>query len=148
MFKHEPHIILEAKLELQFGDQAEAQRKLEDVMSKRKETQPQGAFTAGCLFKNVEYENDSSIEKLTKEYEVPAEMRLKKRIPAGWLIDRLGLKGFTIGRAQVSAVHGNFLVNLGGATAQDVIQLSSYIKMKARDELGMLLEDEVQLVGF
>ncbi len=106
---------------------------------------PQGAFTAGCMFKNFEYTDESALEKLRREGdEIPSEMLVKKRIAAGWLIDKLGLKGKTIGRAQVSPVHGNFLVNLGGATAQDVIALSSYVKMKVRDELGILLEDEVQ----
>jgi UDP-N-acetylmuramate dehydrogenase len=147
-FKHEPHVILETTLLLREGDQAEAQRKLDEVMAKRKDTQPQGAFTAGCLFKNFEYQEESSLDRATRELEIPAEMRAAKRIPAGWLIDKLGLKGKTIGKAQVSPVHGNFLVNLGGASANDVIQLSSYVKMKVRDELGLLLEDEVQYVGF
>ena len=117
-------------------------------MSKRKESQPQGAFTAGCLFKNFDFQDESTLEILKREDEVPAEFLQTKRIPAGWLIDKLGLKGKTVGQAQVSPVHGNFLVNLGQARAQDVIQLSSLVKMKVRDELGILLEDEVQYLGF
>lgn len=147
-FKHEPHVILETTLSLEPGDPAESQKKLEEIMSKRKDTQPQGAFTAGCLFKNVEFQHESDVEAAKREVEIPAEMLAAKRIPAGWLIDQLGLKGKTIGKAQVSPVHGNFLVNLGGASASDVLQLSSFVKMKVRDELGILLEDEVQYVGF
>jgi UDP-N-acetylmuramate dehydrogenase len=147
-FKHEPHVILEATLTLKKGDPVLAQQKLEEIMGKRKETQPQGAFTAGCLFKNFEYQDESALDIAKRDVEIPPEMIAVKRIPAGWLIDKLGLKGKTIGKAQVSPVHGNFLVNLGGATANDVLQLSSYVKMKVRDELGLLLEDEVQYVGF
>lgn len=147
-FKHEPHIILETTMTLKKGDAAIAQQKLEEIMGKRKGTQPQGAFTAGCLFKNVECENESDFDIARRTLEIPQEMIDAKKIPAGWLIDKLDLKGKTIGKAQVSPVHGNFLVNLGGATASDVIQLSSFVKMKARDELGIFLEDEVQYVGF
>lgn len=148
-FKHEPHIILSTTMELKVGDVVSAKAKIEEIMGKRKTAQPQGTFSAGCLFKNFEYTNESDLEKLRREGdEVPSEMLQQKRITAGWLIDKLGLKGTTVGKAQVSTVHGNFLVNLGGARAQDVLALSSLVKMKVRDELGILLEDEVQYLGF
>ena len=132
-FKHQPHVILSTTLKLKAGDIASAKAKIADIMSKRKDTQPQGAFTAGCLFKNFDFKDESVLEKLKREDEVLPEFLASKRIPAGWLIDKLGLKGTTIGKAQVSPIHGNFLVNLGGARAQDVLQLSSLVKMKVRD---------------
>ncbi len=147
-FKHEAQIILATTLMLMPGEKESCKQKIDDIMSKRKQTQPQGAFTAGCLFKNFDFNELAAIEKLQREDEVPAQFLAAKRIPAGWLIDKLGLKGTTIGQAQVSPVHGNFLVNLGGARAQDVLALSSLVKMKVRDELGILLEDEVQYLGF
>ncbi len=147
-FKHEPHVLFSTTLRLRTGRKEVAMKKLEDIMAKRKDSQPQGAFSAGCLFKNVEYTDDYLIERLRRRVTVPDAMLQAHRIPAGWLIDQLGLKGMTIGKAQVSSVHGNFLVNLGGATAADVIALSSLVKMKVRDEYGLLLEDEVQLLGF
>ncbi len=147
-FKHEPHIIFGMTMVLERGNIFLAKKKIEDIMSKRKDTQPQGAFSAGCLFKNFEYKNTDALSILQRDVEVPSELLKVKKIPAGWLIDTLGLKGYAIGRAQVSSVHGNFLVNLGGARAQDVLALSSYVKMKVRDAYGILLEDEVQYVGF
>lgn len=147
-FKHEPHVILTTNLKLKKGDRATAKEKINAIMAKRKDSQPQGAFTAGCLFKNFAYQDDSAIEILRREDDIPSEFLETKKIPAGWLIDKLGLKGMAVGKAQVSPVHGNFLVNLGGARAQDVLQLSSLVKMKVRDELGVLLEDEVQYLGF
>jgi len=147
-FKHEPHTILSATMELKAGDAAAAKAKVDEIMGKRKMSQPQGAFSAGCLFKNFEFTDPSEIEKLQREDEIPEEMLKSRRISAGWLIDKLGLKGTTVGKAQISPVHGNFLVNLGGARAQDVLALSSLVKMKVRDELGVMLEDEVQYLGF
>jgi len=88
----------------------------------RKETQP-AAASAGCIFKN------------------PGD------ISAGRLIDELGLKNSTIGAARVSEVHGNFIVNDGGATATEILSLISRIKEKARAERGIELETEVSIIG-
>ena len=68
-------------------------------------------------------------------------------IGAGQLIDELKLKGTGVGRAEVSEVHGNFIVNRGGATAADVLQLVQQIKEVARTERGIELETEVQILG-
>lgn len=148
-FKHEPHLILKIVMELKTDEQGEGRKKIDEIIAKRKDTQPQGAFSAGCLFKNFEYTDELVLETLKYQGdEIPSAMLQKKTIAAGWLIDKVGLKGKTIGKAQISPIHGNFLVNLGGARAQDVIMLSSLVKMKVRDELGVLLEDEVQYLGF
>ena len=94
----------------------------DESREKRKNSQPVSA-SAGCTFKN------------------PAE------VPAGLLIDSLGLKGSVSGNAEVSAVHGNFLVNRGGATARDILNLIESIRQKARDERGIDLETEVKILG-
>jgi UDP-N-acetylenolpyruvoylglucosamine reductase len=89
---------------------------------KRWSSQP-AAPSAGCMFKN------------------PAI------IPAGRLIDELGLKGTRVGQARVSAEHGNFLVNDGGATAADVLALIEQLRGRARAERGIELHPEVEIVG-
>lgn len=148
-FKRDPHVILSTTIELLPGDRNEALKKVAEVMDRRKASQPQGFFSAGCLFKNFVFEDESALEILRLKIGViPPDMLKQKRISAGWLIDQLGLKGTKIGQAQISPIHGNFLVNLGNARSQDVLALSSVVKMKVRDELGIMLEDEVQLVGF
>jgi UDP-N-acetylmuramate--L-alanine ligase/UDP-N-acetylenolpyruvoylglucosamine reductase len=101
---------------------AEIDRRLGESESKRKESQPVAA-SAGCIFKN------------------PTE------IPAGKLIDELGFKNFTVGKARVSEVHGNFIVNDGGATADEVLTLIEEIKAAAMRERGIDLHTEVQIVG-
>jgi len=89
---------------------------------KRWESQP-AAPSAGCIFKNP------------------------PTIPAGKLIDELGLKGTRVGGAAVSDVHGNFIVNQGNATAQDVLNLIDVIKQRAKAARGIDLETEVQILG-
>jgi len=100
----------------------EIQRKIGLSESKRKESQPIAA-SAGCIFKNP------------------------KTIPAGKLIDELGFKNFTVGHARVSEVHGNFIVNDGGASAEEVLTLIEEIKAAAARERGIVLDTEVQIVG-
>jgi UDP-N-acetylenolpyruvoylglucosamine reductase len=68
-------------------------------------------------------------------------------IPAGKLIDELGLKGSKVGGAMVSLEHGNFLVNDGSATARDVLELIEVIRSRARSERGINLETEVEIIG-
>src|SRR5438270_11310082 len=66
---------------------------------------------------------------------------------AGRLIEQCGLKGFTVGKAQVSPVHANFVVNLGGATARDVVTVAERARADVRDKHGVELEWEVRRVG-
>ena len=68
-------------------------------------------------------------------------------IPAGRLIDELGLKGARAGGAVVSAEHGNFIVNEGSATARDILELIEIIRQRVRAERGIELETEVEIVG-
>jgi UDP-N-acetylenolpyruvoylglucosamine reductase len=100
----------------------EIDRRIEASASKRRASQP-AAASAGCIFKN------------------PAG------VPAGKLIDELGFKNFAVGRARVSDVHGNFIVNDGGATASEVLTLIGEIRAAAERERGITLETEVQIVG-
>ena len=89
---------------------------------KRWSSQP-AAPSAGCMFKN------------------PAT------IPAGKLIDELGLKGTRVSGARISQEHGNFLVNDGNATAADVLELIGILQAKAKAERGIELHAEVEIVG-
>ena len=90
--------------------------------AKRRSSQPIAA-SAGCIFKNPE------------------------EVGAGQLVDELGLKGSGVGKAGVSAEHGNFIVNRGKATAKDVQGLIEEIQKKVLEERGVTLETEVQILG-
>lgn len=145
-FKHESDLILSATFALTPASKESCLAKIEAVLAQRKEEQPSEKPSAGCMFKNFEYKDEADIAKLKSRLDVPAPFLAAKRIPAGWLIEQADLKGKKIGRAQVSEKHGNFLVNLGGATASEVVQLVSLLKMKIRDDYGVQLEEEVQLL--
>ncbi len=96
--------------------------RMKSFSEKRWESQP-AAPSAGCIFKNP------------------------STIPAGKLIDELGLKGTRVGDAAVSQEHGNFIINEGNATAKQVLELIEIIRTKARDERGIDLETEVEIIG-
>jgi UDP-N-acetylmuramate dehydrogenase len=116
------HVILEAEFELARGDRAELERKAVEFNEYRRRTQPPGA-SSGSMFKNP-----------------PGDA-------AGRLIDAAGLKGTRIGQAEISTVHANFFVNLGGAKAQDVVALIDLARETVREKFGVALELEVELVG-
>lgn len=100
----------------------EIEKRLELSQEKRRASQPI-AKSAGCIFKN------------------PGPC------PAGKLVDELGLKNLSVGNARVSEVHGNFIVNDGGASAVEMLELIERIKTIAREKRGIELETEVQIVG-
>ena len=146
--KHSNDIVVSATFELEEGDARELKAELDDKLMKRKASQPLDAGSAGCLFKNYEITTDDELQRLDQLLDVPSQMKSARRISAGWLIDKLGLKGTQIGGAKVSDVHGNFVVNTGSATADDVVQLIALIKTRARNEFGIQLMEEVEYVGF
>jgi len=104
------------------GTQAEIDAVIAESVSKRRSSQPIAA-SAGCIFKNP------------------------STVPAGKLIEELGLKNFSVGGARVSEIHGNFIVNDGGATSTDVLTLIKEIQTAAERTRGIQLETEVQIVG-
>lgn len=149
-FKQGGFVILRITLSLKASEDVEAsKRRMEEIVQIRREKQPLGSLSAGCVFKNVEFKDASEIEKLQQSVDVIPESMLKARsISAGWLVNQVDLLGKRIGNVEVSTKHGNFFVNLGGARAEDVIALISLVKTHVRDTLGIELHEEVQLVGF
>jgi UDP-N-acetylenolpyruvoylglucosamine reductase len=115
-------VALSAVLRVQPGSREEIEQRMNEYSRKRWQSQP-AAPSAGCMFKN------------------PAA------IPAGKLIDEVGLKGTRVGGALVSAEHGNFIVNDGTATARDVLELVEVIRQRVRLERGIELELEVEIIG-
>ncbi|MDB6020270.1 MAG: UDP-N-acetylenolpyruvoylglucosamine reductase [Pedosphaera sp.] len=97
-------------------------KRMKTFSEKRWESQP-AAPSAGCIFKNP------------------------GTVPAGKLIDELGLKGTRVGDAMVSQEHGNFIINDGQASAKDVLELIELIRQRARSQRSIELETEVEIVG-
>jgi len=116
------HVVLSAVLRGEKTPRPAIEERLRTFEKKRWSSQP-AKPSAGCIFKNPE------------------------AIPAGKLIEELGLKGTSVGGARVSDIHGNFIVNEGGATAADVLNLIGMIRERARRERGIELETEVMILG-
>lgn len=108
-------------------------------------------LTAGAKEAIAEKMADFSNRRISKQpLELPSAGSMFKRPPgyfAGTLIDQTGLKGYTVGGAQVSTKHAGFVVNIGGATAADVLQLISDVQAKVMAEHGVHLEPEVLVLG-
>ena len=116
------HIAISAIFKCKTLPREEIEQRMKAFSEKRWESQP-AAPSAGCIFKNP------------------------SSIPAGKLIQELGLKGTRIGGAVVSAEHGNFIINDGKATARHVLDLIEVLKAKAKAERGVELHTEVEIIG-
>ncbi|MBI4407467.1 MAG: UDP-N-acetylmuramate dehydrogenase [Candidatus Kerfeldbacteria bacterium] len=126
IFKHQPLVILDATFKLLSGDAAILRKLMVELSNLKKQEQNVGEDTAGCTFRNPPDSSKSAAQ----------------------LIDELGLKGYRIGDAMVSATHANFILNVGHATADQVVQLVSYVKQQVRDKAGVQLMEEIEYVGF
>jgi UDP-N-acetylmuramate dehydrogenase len=98
--------------------------------------------SAGSFFKNVtDRELAESLPTL------PAAMKQAGVVPAAYLSEACGCKGFAVGGAAVAPKHANFIVNRGGATAGEIRQVAEYVKTRVRERYGVPLEEEVLYVG-
>lgn len=118
------YIVLQAKLALTEGDKDKIQRRMEELSSMRKEKQPLEYPSAGSTFKRPE------------------------GYFAGKLIQDAGLKGYSVGGAQVSEKHSGFVINKGGATAADIRRLCRDVQEKVLALYGVRLETEIKMLGF
>lgn len=149
IFKKSNDIILSAELILKESTKEDGLKRMEEYVMKRKASQPLGQLCAGCTFKNYKFNDEKDIEKLkSKVKDIPKEFLTTRIIPAGWLIEQVDGKGMELGNLIVSDVHANYIINNGKATADEYIMLISKIKMLVRDELGIQLKEEIQLIGF
>ena len=103
---------------------SEARTKQLDIITYRKNTQPYGNKSAGCMFRN------------------PTGTH------AGALIEQCGLKGYTLGGARVSELHANFIINSGKGTAQDILELIQLIKKQVKEKTGYDLKTEVKYIPY
>ncbi len=116
-------MILSARLRLSPGDGDQIQREMEQLMERRRSKQPLELPSAGSTF------------------------RRPREGYAAALIDQCGLKGLTVGGAQVSEKHAGFIVNRGGATCRDILILMDQVRSRVLEQTGVALEPEVKLLG-
>ena len=126
-------ILLSAVFRVSDGEPARLRATARESLAFRKRTQPLDTPSAGCIFQNPERGRDPVPEGLP--------------CSAGALVDRAGLKGLAIGGARVSPTHGNFIVNEGAATADDIRQLINRCRDVVRERFGVELRDEIVYLG-
>ncbi len=151
-FKKHGGVVLAATFALEYGDVAASRTQVVELMKKRAAAQPVEFSSVGCIFKNLEI-NPTHPPLMIRGGEggvnIPSEFLSKGIIPTAWIIDHvLGMKGVQVGKAQISEKHGNFIINLGGATATDVMTLVKKVQHGAREKMGVELQAEIELVGF
>lgn len=115
-------VILGAKLHLQKGDPAQIGARMAELIAKRKASQPLEYPSAGSTFKRPE------------------------GYYAGTLIQETGLKGLTVGGAQVSRKHAGFVINTGGATCADILELIGQVQQRVMEHSGVHLEPEIRII--
>ncbi len=116
------YLLLNAEFEMVKKDKEKIKEELLSIIKCRTNTQPTGAKSLGSVFKRID------------------------DIPVSALIDRLGLKGLSVGGASVSPKHAGFIVNKGSATSFDVKKLISIIKERVFEEYGLKLEEEIEII--
>ena len=119
--ENKDYICIETTLNLTYEESDKIKEIMDNRKARRIDTQPLDMPSAGSVFRNPEGQS------------------------AGKLIEDVGLKGYTVGGAMVSPKHANFIVNVGGATSDDIIELIEYIKNKVKKEynIDLLLEQEI-----
>ena len=122
LFSDVDAVVLGAKMRLVKDDSAQIRQRMDDLITRRKQTQPLEYPSAGSTFKR------------------PVGNF------AGTLIEKTGLKGLTVGGAQVSEKHAGFLINIGGATCADVLELIEQVQKRVYEAHGVQLEPEVKII--
>ncbi len=146
IFKHCDAVVIRAGIGLELSSEKDGMKKVMNNIKYRGDTQPKGFFCAGCVFKNYPTSLRYAGQVESSGVRIPDEFIRNGKIPAGWLIERAGMKGTKIGNAQVSDKHGNFIVNLGGATAREVLDLIAVVKEKVYNKFGIELKEEIQII--
>ncbi|HTM57133.1 MAG TPA: UDP-N-acetylmuramate dehydrogenase, partial [Candidatus Udaeobacter sp.] len=138
--KREPRALLTCLLQFKKGDRAAIQKVIDEKLEIRRVKHPQWRMepTAGSYFKN-----------LPPDWRMPGAKLSPgtPRVAAGQLLDECGVRGMRVGDAMVFAKHANIIVNVGHATAADVLELTAEMKRLVREKFGVTLEEEVMFLG-
>jgi UDP-N-acetylmuramate dehydrogenase len=139
--KNKNLIVLSTEIKLQKEDKEKIEKQMKECRDYRIEHHPLEFPSAGSIFKNLSL-GDFRPEIFIKYPELN-NFREQQRVPASFLIEKSGLKGENIGDAQISEKHCNFIINLGKATAKDVLALIKLAKEKVKEDFGIELEEEI-----
>lgn len=142
-FKKNPEwIILDVHLQLEKTESASSARLIAETIAEREKRHIQNVQAAGSYFTNP-----VAPQAIVAMFETEKEVESRGgRVPAGWLIEKAGLKGECVGGACSSKQHPNYLVNTGSATAVEVLALARKIKETVQEQFGVVLEEEAAIL--
>ena len=136
--------IFSVELTLEPASAAELRRAASDIARVRDEKFPPTMKCAGSIFKNLLFANLPAAVAA----QVPPPAVREGKVPAAWFLERVGAKGMAEGGIRVADYHANLIYNTGTGTARELRTLIHELKARVRDRFGLLLEEEVQYVGF
>ena len=135
-------VVLSATLRLTPGNEVALRATSQEIIKKRERTYARGVPCPGSFFKNVLVKN---VSKTTLAL-VDTSKIIDGKIPAGYLLEQVGSKGMREGGIEVSQNHGNLLVNVGGATRENVRTIVEILKARVKDRFGIALEEEIRYI--
>jgi len=139
------YIILSVVLNLKKGNLEESRALMKEYLKQR--SYKNSGRSAGCFFKNISWEKLNNKENFLKKFPELKKFEYLPRVGVGHLIDFLGLKGKSVGGAMISFEHASYIINKENAKAEDVIRLVNLVKEKIKARYGIVLENEVEVVG-
>lgn len=143
IFKKNKWIILEVIFKLDIGKSDKLRKEADEILEKRLVKYPTGIKCPGSFFKNL------VVEQLPKEVlaNIPKEMIIYGKIPAGTLLEMVGAKGDTLDNIIIANYHANLFINTGHGRASSFYQLAQKYAQKVYEKFGIKLEPEVQLIN-
>lgn len=141
IFKHRGGTILRAYFKLNLGDKKQIMEATQVYLKQRNGRYPT-APNAGSFFKNIDVKDwPGNIEEL------PELFRQRGKVPVGWLVEQVDMKGYSVGGAKISDEHGNFIVNINNATQDDILTIVERLKEKIYNTFKVNLEPEVEIIS-
>lgn len=140
IFKHNGDVVLAADYSFVPGDKAKIMEAMQGYIKQRAGRYP-AEPSAGSFFKNIDIKNwPGDIAKL------PELFKERGKVPVGWCVEQVQMKGFAVGGAKVSDEHGNFIVNFNNASQKDVLAVVEAVQGKVYNKFGVQLEPEVEII--
>lgn len=142
LFKAKPWIALRAEFVLKHGNSAALREKAKEIIALREKKYPPGIKCPGSYFKNLLLENLSLEAKAL----VPENRDFYGKVPAWFFLNEVGARGMVQGGLRIADIHGNLILNEGGATYEDAVALAAELKKRVREKFGVELEEEVRYI--
>lgn len=137
-------LILSARLQLQPSDPAGLQARAREIQEIRDAKYPPSMCCAGSIFKNlILAELPEPVQR-----QIPERVIREGKVPSAYFLEQAGAKGMQRGGIEVAGYHANLIYNTGGGTAQQVREIVGELKARVADRFGLILEEEVQYLGF